>query len=178
MTLGCLKIIIKRKRCLNVNKAIFLDRDGTINVEKNYLYKKEDFEFIDGMPELIKMFNDKGFLVIIITNQAGIARGYYTEEDMHALHKYIDELLLVYGAHIDAYYFCPHHPINGVGDYKIHCNCRKPNTGMLEKAISDFEIDVKTSFLVGDQPWDIEAGEKMGIKSFYVYEINKLLTKI
>ena len=146
-----------------MNKAAFFDRDGTINVEKNYLYKVEDFEFIKGIPELIKKYNDEGYVVIVVTNQAGIARGYYTEEDMNILHRYINEQLAKIGAHIDAFYFCPHHP-----DITGECNCRKPKTGMLEKAIQEWNIDVNQSILYGDKPWDIEAGEKCGIRSIYV----------
>lgn len=156
-----------------MNKAVFFDRDGTINIEKNYLYKVEDFEFIKGIPEIIKEYNDKGYKVIVVTNQAGIARGYYTEEDMHKLHNYIDNELRKYGAHIDAYYFCPHHPTEGKGKYKVNCNCRKPKTGMLEMAIKDFNIDVTESILYGDKPWDIEAGINIGIRSYYIYEIIK-----
>ena len=146
-----------------MNKAAFFDRDGTINIEKNYLYKVEDFEFIKGIPELIKKYNDEGYVVIVVTNQAGIARGYYTEEDMNILHRYINEQLAKIGAHIDAFYFCPHHP-----DITGECNCRKPKTGMLEKAIQEWNIDVNQSILYGDKPWDIEAGEKCGIRSIYV----------
>lgn len=146
-----------------MNKAAFFDRDGTINIEKNYLYKVEDFEFIKGIPELIKKYNDEGYVVIVVTNQAGIARGYYTEEDMNILHRYINEQLAKIGAHIDAFYFCPHHP-----DITGECNCRKPKTGMLEKAIKEWNIDVTESILYGDKPWDIEAGEKCGIRSIYV----------
>lgn len=154
-----------------MKKAVFFDRDGTINVEKNYLYKPEDFEFILGVPELIKSYNDRNYLVIVVTNQAGIARGYYTEEDMHHLHRYINEQLKSYGAHIDAFYFCPHHPTYGIGKYKMDCNCRKPKTGMLEQAIKDFDIDQKRSIMIGDKPWDIEAGKKLGMDCFYIEEI-------
>ena len=146
-----------------MNKAAFFDRDGTINVEKNYLYKVEDFEFIEGIPELIKKYNDEGYIVIVVTNQAGIARGYYTEEDMNILHRYINEQLAKIGAHIDAFYFCPHHP-----DITGECNCRKPKTGMLEKAIKDWDIDVSQSILYGDKPWDIVAGKKCGIGKCYI----------
>lgn len=162
-----------------MNKAVFLDRDGTINVEKNYLYKIEDFEFIQGVPEAIKLLNDAGYLVIVITNQAGIARGYYTEEDMHKLHRYINQELIKYGAHIDAYYFCPHHPVHGIGEYKKDCNCRKPKTGMLEAAIKDFDIDVSKSYMFGDKEWDVEAGERMGVLGFRVDDHeNELLQKV
>ncbi|WP_312647419.1 D-glycero-alpha-D-manno-heptose-1,7-bisphosphate 7-phosphatase [Aminipila sp.] len=141
-----------------MNKAVFFDRDGTINVEINYLHRIEDFRFIDGMSEFIKKWNDWGYKVIVVTNQAGIARGYYTEEDMHKLHAHINKELKKIGAHIDAFYFCPHHP-----DFTGECNCRKPKTGMIEQAIKDFDIDVSQSILFGDKEWDIEAGKKSGI---------------
>lgn len=148
-----------------MNKAAFFDRDGTINDDVNYLYKIEDFRFIEGMPQFIKKFNDWGFKVIVVTNQAGIARGYYTEEDMHKLHNYINDELAKIGAHIDAFYFCPHHP-----DITGPCHCRKPEPGMIEQAIRDFDIDVTQSVLFGDKIWDIEAGEKCGIKGYLVEE--------
>lgn len=151
-----------------MNKAIFLDRDGTLNFEKNYLYKVEDFEFIPGMPEAIKLWNNLGYLVIIVTNQAGVARGYYKEEDIKILHEYINYKLEEINAHIDAFYYCPHHPVHGIGEYKVDCNCRKPKTGMLERAILDFDIDVTHSYLFGDQDSDIKAGEAMEIKSYKV----------
>lgn len=146
-----------------MNKAAFFDRDGTINVDVNYLYKKEDMKFIDGMPQFIKKWNDWGYKVIVVTNQAGIARGLYTQEDMNLLHEFMNEELKKYGAHIDAFYFCPHHP-----DFTGICKCRKPATGMIEQAIKDFDIDVNQSILFGDKSWDVEAGEKCGIKSFLV----------
>lgn len=150
-----------------MNKAVFFDRDGTINVDINYLYKIEDFKFIDGLPEFIKKFNDLDYKVIVVTNQAGIARGYYTENDMHKLHEYINEELGRIGAHIDAFYFCPHHP-----EFTGDCNCRKPKAGMIEQAIKDFDIDVTQSVLFGDKSWDVEAGEKCGIKSFIIEDSN------
>lgn len=161
-----------------MNKAVFLDRDGTINIEKNYLYKIEDFEFIPGVPEAIKMLNEAGYLVIVVTNQAGIARGYYTEEDMHKLHRHIDKELERYGAHIDAYYYCPHHPVHGIGKYKKSCKCRKPNSGMLEAAIKEFNIDVHKSYMIGDKPWDVDAGRNIGVKSFQIkeYEVKNIIT--
>lgn len=149
-----------------MNKALFLDRDGTINIDKGHVYRKEDFEFIKGMPEFIKKYNDQGYKVIVITNQAGIAKGYYTKEDVDKLHKYINRELSKIGAHIDAFYICPHHP-----DYTGECNCRKPKTGMLEEAIKDFNVDVSKSILYGDKPWDIECGEKCNIKAYYINEI-------
>lgn len=147
-----------------MRKALFLDRDGTINVDKGYTYKVEDLQFIEGMPELIKTYNDSEYLVIVITNQAGIGRGHYTEADMQKFHDNMNkELREKYGAHIDAFYFCPHHPEYGIGEYKIECKCRKPNSGMLERAIKEFDIDVKRSVLIGDKDKDVQCGHNVGI---------------
>lgn len=160
-----------------MNKAIFLDRDGTINIEKNYLYKIKDFEFIHGMPDAIARWNQLGFLVIVVTNQAGVARGYYSENDVDILHRYINEQLSEYNAHIDKFYYCPHHPTEGVGKYKKDCNCRKPKTGLIEKAIKENDIDLSKSYLFGDKESDLEAGNKLSIKSFLVdgvsFDINR-----
>lgn len=143
------------------NKAAFFDRDGTINVDVHYLHRPEDLRFIDGMPQFIKKWNDWGYKVIVVTNQAGIARGYYTEEDMRALHRYMNERLAEYGAHIDAFYFCPHHP-----DFTGPCHCRKPEPGMIEAAIREFDLDPAQCILFGDQPWDVEAANACGIKGY------------
>jgi len=167
-------------------KAIFLDRDGTINKEVNYLYKPSDFFFISGAEKAIKIFHDLGYLVIVITNQSGIARGYYSEDDVILLHSYIDKKLneistasleaedetrIEYtekdGYYIDAYYYCPHHPNGVIPKYAVNCNCRKPNIGMINEAIYDFkkkgiEIDISQSYMVGDKESDIIAGKKAG----------------
>lgn len=145
------------------NKAVFFDRDGTINEDINYLHKKEDLKFIDGMPQFIHMWNAWGYKVIVVTNQAGIARGYYTEEDMRELHRFMNQELSKFGAHIDAFYFCPHHP-----DFTGSCHCRKPEPGMLEAAIREFNLDSSQCVLFGDKPWDLEAGQKCGISSHLI----------
>lgn len=151
----------------NKNKALFLDRDGTINIEKNYVYKVEDFEFIDGIFGLIKSYQEKGFLIFIITNQAGIARGYYTEEDFKMLTEWMIDQFLKRGIKITKVYHCPHHPeITG------NCECRKPNPGMILDAIKEFEIDPVNSVLIGDKKSDILAGEKAGLgKNIYIQDI-------
>ena len=146
-----------------INKAAFFDRDGTINVDIHYLHRPEDLQFIAGMPEFIRKWNDWGYKVIVVTNQAGIARGYYGEKEMRALHRYMNERLAEYGAHIDAFYYCPHHPeITGP------CHCRKPEPGMIEDAIREFDLDPAQCILFGDKLWDVEAGEKCGICSIQV----------
>ncbi len=145
-------------------RAVFLDRDGTINVEKDYLYRIEDFEFIPGAPEAIKRLKDAGFLVIVVTNQSGVARGYYTLEDVDRLHAYIQEKLADIGTSIDAFYVCPHHPTEGVGKYRADCDCRKGKPGMLLQAAEDFDIDLERSCMVGDKEADIEAGKSAGCR--------------
>ncbi|OCZ49445.1 D-glycero-beta-D-manno-heptose 1,7-bisphosphate 7-phosphatase [Dehalobacter sp. TeCB1] len=147
-----------------MNKAVFLDRDGTINIEKNYLYKEDEFVFIEGAAQAIKILHEMGYKVIVITNQAGVARGYYTEDDVIKLHHYLDAELRKHHTHIDAYYYCPHHPEGVIPKYSRTCHCRKPNTGMIDQAVADFEIDLKESILIGDKETDILTGKNAGVK--------------
>jgi D-glycero-D-manno-heptose 1,7-bisphosphate phosphatase len=149
-------------------RAVFIDRDGTINVEKEYLHQPEDFEFIPGAPEAIRILGEAGFLVVVVTNQSGVARGYYGEADVKRLHVYMDDLLAQEGAKVDAYYFCPHHPENGTGKYLIDCECRKPNPGMLLQAASELGIDLTASWMIGDKLADVEAGIAAGCRSALV----------
>ena len=144
------------------NKFVLLDRDGVINVEKSYLHKIEDFEYEKNVVEGLLKLRDLGYKFAIITNQAGIARGYYTEEDYLKLQNFIEEDLLKKGIKIEKSYFCPHHP-NVTGKYGIECNCRKPNTGNFELAIKEFDFDVKNSFMIGDKITDLIPAEKLGI---------------
>ncbi len=148
-----------------MNKAAFFDRDGTINVDVHYLYRPEEMQFIEGIPEFIRKWNDWGYKVIVVTNQAGIARGYYTEEDMRILHRYMNERLAEYGAHIDAFYFCPHHP-----DFTGSCRCRKPKPGMIEDAIRDFDLIPEQCILFGDKERDVLAAERCGVRGMLVPE--------
>ncbi len=146
-----------------MNKAIFLDRDGTINKEVNYLYKVEDFVFIDGVIEAIKYFNDQGYKVIVVSNQAGVAKGYYTEDDIVILHNHIDKLLKEHDAKIDKYYYCPHHIEGKITKYRVNCNCRKPNIEMFNQAVKEFDISLKDSIMVGDKELDVLAGKNAGV---------------
>ncbi len=147
-----------------MNKAVFLDRDGTVNIEKNYLFKEDEFVFINGAVEAIKIFHDMGYKVIVITNQAGVARGYYSENDVIKLHHYIDDELKKYHTYIDTYYYCPHHPEGTIAEYSLTCQCRKPKTGMIEQAVADLNINLKESIIVGDKEIDIQTGKNAGIK--------------
>lgn len=144
------------------NKFVLLDRDGVINVEKSYLHKIEDFEYEKNVVEGLLKLRDLGYKFAIITNQAGIARGYYTEEDYLKLQSFIEDDLFKKGIKIKKSYFCPHHP-NVSGKYGIECNCRKPNTGNFELAIKEFDIDVKNSFMIGDKITDLIPAKKLGI---------------
>ncbi|MDI3547539.1 MAG: D-glycero-D-manno-heptose 1,7-bisphosphate phosphatase [Halanaerobiales bacterium] len=158
-----------------MNRAVFLDRDGTINVDKGYLYKKKEFEFIPGAIEAIKMLNDNDYLVIVITNQSGVARGYYSEPDVINLHNFINRELNKYHAYVDKFYYCPHHQ-EGIGRYKRKCKCRKPDIGMIEQAVKEFNIDKSQSYMIGNEDSDIKAGINAGLKrSFKVTSSLNLL---
>lgn len=151
-----------------MNKAVFLDRDGTINVEKHYLYRIEDFEFLPGVIKGLKLLQDAGFILIIVTNQSGIGRGYYTEEDFHKLNNWMIEELKVNGVDIAKVYYCPHLTDAQIEKYRIDCACRKPKLGMYEQAIKDFDIDISNSWVVGDKIRDCSICEKTGCKGFLV----------
>lgn len=150
-----------------MKRAVFLDRDGTINVEKEYLYKVEDFEFIPGAPEAIRSLNQAGIMVIVVTNQSGVARGYYSEDDVESLHRYISLELERSGAHVDLWLYCPHHP-DGRGSYSLPCNCRKPLPGMLHEAAARHDIDLENSAMIGDKRADIDAGRAAGCRTILV----------
>lgn len=150
-----------------MNKFILLDRDGVINVEKNYLYKIEDFSYEKNVVLGLQKLRDLGYKFLIITNQAGIAKGYYTEDDYFKLQKFIENDLLKNGIKIEKSYFCPHHP-NGIGKYKKICQCRKPNTKNFELAINEFNIDIKNSFMIGDRITDLIPAQKLGFKTVLV----------
>lgn len=153
-----------------MQKVVFLDRDGTMNEEVHYLHRPEDLVLISGCGEAVRLLNEAGYRVIVVTNQAGVARGYYTEEEVRLLHAYFNELLKKEGARVDAFYYCPHHPEHGIGAYKKKCHCRKPDTGMLEQAERDLPegIDKAHSFLIGDKLLDMEAGRRFGVTSVLV----------
>lgn len=155
-----------------MNKALFLDRDGVINKEKNYLYKIEDFEFIDGVFEACRYFQDKGYLLIIITNQAGIARGKYTEDEYQLLTSWMIKEFEKENTIISKVYHCPHHP-----EFSSECECRKPNIGMLLEAKKDFDIDMSQSILVGDKNSDIEAGINAGVGMNYLVRTGHKILK-
>ena len=151
-----------------MKKCIFLDRDGNINVEKDYLHKIEDFEFETGALEAIKTFSDSEYLIVVVTNQSGIARGYYTEEDVIELHRHLKKKIEDAGGRVDGFYYCPHHSEKGIGKYKKECECRKPESGMFLQAKADLDIDFSNSIMVGDKMSDVEAGKKLGMRGILV----------
>ena len=150
-----------------MKKAIFLDRDGTINVEKDYIYKSEDLVFEEGTIEALKTFKNLGYILIVISNQSGIARGYFTEEDLNIFNNNMNEILKKNGVEIAKFYCCPHHP-DGIGEYKKVCECRKPNNKMIEDAIKKYNIAREKSYMIGDKTSDIGAGLKSNLKTVLV----------
>ena len=159
-----------------MNKALFLDRDGVINVDKEYIYKPNDLHFMDGIIKLIKTAKNKYYKVICITNQSGIARGFFTENDLQVFMTYLNqELINLIGFPLDAYYYCPHHPFGVVEEYSYVCDCRKPATGLLEAACKDYNIDCNNSIFIGDKFTDLQAAEKMNIKKLYFYSKTNIL---
>jgi D-glycero-D-manno-heptose 1,7-bisphosphate phosphatase len=144
--------------------AAFLDRDGVLNRDTGYVHREEDFIWIDGAKEAIKHLNDCGWLVIVVTNQAGVARGFYEPADVEQLHRWINAQLQDFGAHVDAFYYCPHHPAEGRAPYRQICDCRKPAPGLLLRAMSEWSIDIKKSFMVGDKESDMAAARDAGVK--------------
>lgn len=158
---------------MNKSKAIFLDRDGTINVEKDYLFRIDDFEFLPGVIEALKLLQDAGYLLIIITNQSGIARGYYTEDDYHILNDWLLETLRSQGVRISGVYYCPHHPEALVPAYRKNCTCRKPRLGLYEKAIADFNIDLASSFTIGDKIRDCAICNSTDCRGYLIHHNEK-----
>ena len=166
------KGVVSAKNLKNKQKAIFLDRDGTINKYVGFLRRPEEFELIDGVAEAVKKINQSGYLAIVVTNQPVIARGEVTFEGLETIHNKMETLLGKEGAYLDGIYFCPHHPHKGyegeVKELKIECDCRKPKPGMLLKAAEDFNIDLSESYMVGDGENDIRAGKSSGCKTVLV----------
>lgn len=163
---------VSGKNLKNKQKAIFLDRDGTINKYVGFLRNIDEFELIDGVADAIKKINESGYLAIVVTNQPVIARGEVSFEELQKIHYKMETLLGKEGAYLDAIYYCPHHPHKGFKgerpELKIDCECRKPKPGMLLKAAQDFNIDLSRSWMVGDGENDIRAGQNAGCKTAFI----------
>ncbi len=137
-------------------KAVFLDRDGTINVDKGYVYRREDFEFLEGSIEGMKKFKEAGYDLIVLSNQSGIARGYFKEEEYLKLEKWFVRELAARGIDLKAVYYCPHLPNAVIPKYRIHCDCRKPKLGMFERAVKENNIELSGSIAIGDKIRDLK----------------------
>lgn len=146
-----------------VQRGLFLDRDGVVNREIGYLYKPSQVEFTAGIFDLCRYAQSRGYKLIIITNQSGIARQLYSEADFHALMRWMSGEFQREHIHVDGYYFCPHHPEFGIGPYRMECPDRKPQPGMILHASGDHGIDLRQSILVGDRCSDLQAGAAAGI---------------
>ncbi len=154
-------------------KAVFLDRDGTIVEDTDHLHERNKVRFLPQVAAAIKLLNKNGFKVVVVTNQAGVARGYFTEEVVRDINDYIRQLLSQEDAFIDKIYYCPHHPEGIIPEYRRECNCRKPNPGMLRQSAEELNINLNKSFLIGDKMSDIEAGRGAGCKTILLLD-NKL----
>ncbi len=148
-----------------MERAVFLDRDGTIIEHVDYVYDCSQVKLIPRASEAIRLLNESGFKVIIITNQPGVARGYFTEETVREINKYIQECLAKAEARIDKVYYCPHHADGIIEEYAKECDCRKPKPGMIESAVRELGIDLEGSFVIGDRTIDVEAGDRAGCKT-------------
>lgn len=156
--------------------AIFLDRDGTINIDHGYLYEIERFEFIDGVIDACLELKRMGFALVVVTNQSGIARGKFTEEQFMQLTEWMDWSLADRGVDLDGIYFCPHHPDTGMVEYQQQCDCRKPLPGMLLAAKEHLNIDMAASYIVGDKIEDLQAGIAAGIGTKVLVKSGKPVT--
>jgi D-glycero-D-manno-heptose 1,7-bisphosphate phosphatase len=137
--------------------AAFLDRDGVLNVDHGYVHRPEQLEWVAGAPESVRLLNEAGYYVLVITNQSGVARGFFDEAAVRSFHAHMQNVLAGKGAHIDAFYYCPHHPEGTVKAFAMACSCRKPRTGMLEQAAREWSIDLERSFFIGDKDHDMAA---------------------
>ena len=171
--------LVGRKNLSRKQRAVFLDRDGTINKYVGFLRKAEEFELLDGAAEAIRKINQSGYLAIVVTNQPVIARGEVSWEGLDEIHRKMETLLGQQGAYLDDIFICPHHPDKGFpgerAEYKIDCDCRKPKPGMLLRAAEKYNIDLAESWMVGDQPQDVEAGMAAECKTLPLCEQMSLL---
>ncbi len=162
---------------LPLRPAAFLDRDGVLNRDTGFVYKPEDFFWLKGAKETVRFFNERGYLVLVVTNQSGVAQGFYGEREVRALHDWMNSELAKAGGRVDGFYYCPHHPQGSREEYRKICECRKPAPGLLRQAIRDWPIDTARSLLIGDKERDLKAGEAAGIAS-YLYKGGNLLEMV
>ena len=159
-------------------QAIFFDRDGVLNEEIGYLWEVEKFKWIDGARDAIRFCNERGLLAIVVTNQGGIARGLYTAREVDRLHDFMQKSLAQVGAHIDGFYYCPHHPEGVVEEFSIECDCRKPKPGLILRACEDFNINPAQAIMFGDSERDIEAAKAAGLRAGVLFAGGNLLEAV
>jgi len=149
-------------------KAVFLDRDGTVNEEVGYVNHLERFTLLPRVGEAIRLLNQNGLKAVVITNQSGVARGYFPESLVHLVHQKMQDLLKKDGAHLDGIYYCPHHPDVGAPPYRQKCRCRKPEPGLIEEAVKELNLDLRSSYMIGDRGVDVEFAHRVGAKGILV----------
>lgn len=157
--------------------AVFIDRDGVINVDHGYVHKVDDFEYVDGVFEATRKLKEMGYLLVLVTNQSGIARGMFSEDEFMSLTEWMDWNFVDNGVEFDGIYYCPHHPEHGVGDYKQDCDCRKPKPGMFNTAKSFLKIDMENSVMIGDKAEDMMAAEAAGVGTRILVKTGKPVTE-
>ncbi len=150
--------------------AVFIDRDGTVVREVGYLCRAEQIEILPRVPEAIRRLRASGYRVVLVTNQSAVARGLLKESDLREIHRFLEEELDRRGAVLDGIYYCPHHPTEGVAPYVVRCECRKPNSGLIEHAARDLCLDLVHSYVVGDQGTDMQLARRAGIKGIWIRE--------
>ncbi len=148
--------------------AVFIDRDGTMNIEAGYIDHPDNFSLYPFVSQAVRLLNAHGFLVIVLTNQAGVGRGYFGEDNVETLHSKMRSELSKGGAKLDAVYYCPHHTSSKDPKYAVDCGCRKPKTGMVDKALSELPVDTERMFIIGDKMSDIKLGKKTGCRTYLV----------
>lgn len=153
-----------------MKKAVFLDRDGTIIEEKNYLCNPDEVELIPGAASAIRLLAENGYFIVMVSNQSGVARGFFSENDVVCVNRRVQELLQRDGAHIDACYYCPHHPNGSVQTYKLNCDCRKPKVGMAIQAVREHNLDLSKSFMIGDKAADVLFASNCGMRNGFLVE--------
>ncbi|WP_394204140.1 D-glycero-beta-D-manno-heptose 1,7-bisphosphate 7-phosphatase [Shewanella waksmanii] len=167
---------IAKPRELIVKRAVFLDRDGVINIDHGYVHKVDDFDYVEGVFEACASLKQMGYLLAVVTNQSGIARGMYSEEQFHTLTEWMDWNFADKGVELDGIYYCPHHADKGVGEYKVDCDCRKPKPGMILSAAQFLKIDLSQSAMVGDKRDDMLAAQAAGIPHRILVRTGKEVT--
>ncbi|MCG9965305.1 MAG: D-glycero-beta-D-manno-heptose 1,7-bisphosphate 7-phosphatase [Shewanella sp.] len=158
-----------------VNRAVFLDRDGVINKDHGYVHQVDDFEYIEGVFEACLALKQQGYKLVVVTNQSGIARGMYTEDQFHSLTEWMDWNFADKGVELDGIYYCPHHNEKGIGEYKVDCDCRKPKPGMLLDAAKFLKIDLSQSVMVGDKADDMLAAKAAGVPTRILVRTGKAI---